>query len=592
MKKNWVKVVRVGVFAICLVGLSLASFAQKPKKEKDKAKEKNKNTAENVFAPSGEQSKSESEYYLVEAMKFYIIDDYEKALEHFQKALVLSSGSAAIHYKLGETYYKLKNYPQAASHAQEALNLDKTNKYYYILLASVQLAQQKPDDAVRTYQSLIDSKVGNPEYYYEIAQIHLRQENFGKAIDALDKLEVAWGLNENVSLQKQKIYYQNKQFDKAIAEGQKLVQAFPEEPRYVITLAELLIANNRSSEALTMLETAAGNQSYDPRVYLLLAQLYRNQGNFDKSISYLKIAFQNPELAIEDKINWLAGMLQSNEAGSRTDNLIELAQSIAKTHPENAKAYIVLADALLLTDDKPRVLANYLEAVRRDNSQAEVWQRILALEADMRQLDSLTKHAEQALEIFPNQALFWMYNGLGWLGKRNYSKAVESFEEGKRLAFNNTNLLNDFNTRLGDSYNGLKQYPESDAAYEAVLKNDPNNAIVLNNYSYFLALRKEKLDLAKQLAERLVSLHPENPTFLDTYGWVLYIAKDYKKSRKYLEKAVQSTTAGGTIIEHYGDVLYQLGEEQSAIEQWQKAKKLGGTTQLIDKKIADKKLYE
>jgi tetratricopeptide (TPR) repeat protein len=592
MKKNWVKIIRFGIFAGLVCGLSLASFAQKPKKDRDKTKDKNKTTTENTFTPTGEQSKAEAEYYLVEGMKFYMIDDFEKALEHLQKALVLSSGSAAIHFKLGETYFKLKNYPQAENHAQEALNTDKTNKYYFILLANVQLAQQKSEDAIRTYQSLIESKAGSPEYYYEIAQIHLRQENYNKAIEALDKLEQAFGVSENISQQKQRIYYQTKQFDKAIADGQKMVQAFPEEPRYVVTLAEFLVANNRSNEALTILEAAAQSQSYDPRVYLLLAQLYRNQGNLEKSLTYLKTAFQNPELSIDDKINWLAGMLQSNEANTQTDNLIELAEAIVKVHPENAKAYIVYADALLLKNDKTQVLANYLHAVRIDNSQAEVWQRILALEADMRQLDSLTKHAEQALEIFPNQALFWMYSGAGWLGKRNYTKAAESFEEGKRLAFNNQSLLNDFNIRLGDSYNGLKQYAESDAAYDEVLKNDPNNAVVLNNYSYYLALRREKLDLAKQLAERLVNQHPDNPTFLDTYGWVLYVAKDYKKSRKYLEKAVQSTSAGGTIIEHYGDVLYQLGEEQSAIEQWQKAKKMGGTTQLIDKKIADKKLYE
>jgi len=48
----------------------------------------------------------------------------------------------------------------------------------------------------------------------------------------------------------------------------------------------------------------------------------------------------------------------------------------------------------------------------------------------------------------------------------------------------------------------------------------------------------------------------------------------------------------GTIIEHYGDVLYKLGDKEQALEQWKKAKELGDTSEFIDKKIADKKLYE
>jgi hypothetical protein len=48
----------------------------------------------------------------------------------------------------------------------------------------------------------------------------------------------------------------------------------------------------------------------------------------------------------------------------------------------------------------------------------------------------------------------------------------------------------------------------------------------------------------------------------------------------------------GTIIEHYGDILFKLGDVDSAVKQWQKAKGMDETSDLIDKKIADRKLYE
>jgi len=48
----------------------------------------------------------------------------------------------------------------------------------------------------------------------------------------------------------------------------------------------------------------------------------------------------------------------------------------------------------------------------------------------------------------------------------------------------------------------------------------------------------------------------------------------------------------GEVLEHYGDVLFQLGESEKAIEYWIKAKNKGETSEFIDRKITEKKLFE
>ena len=90
---------------------------------------------------------------------------------------------------------------------------------------------------------------------------------------------------------------------------------------------------------------------------------------------------------------------------------------------------------------------------------------------------------------------------------------------------------------------------------------------------------------------QLIDNHPDEPTYLDTYAWVLYKLREYEEAKKILEKAV-STTENGTIVEHYGDALYQLGLHDQALKQWEKAKSLGESSDFIEKKIADKQLYE
>ena len=78
-----------------------------------------------------------------------------------------------------------------------------------------------------------------------------------------------------------------------------------------------------------------------------------------------------------------------------------------------------------------------------------------------------------------------------------------------------------------------------------------------------------------------------------TYAWVLYKQKNFEEAKKWLEKAMQhGAEKNGVILEHYGDVLYNLKQTDKAFEFWQKAKATGKHSDLLDKKILENKLYE
>ena len=268
----------------------------------------------------------------------------------------------------------------------------------------------------------------------------------------------------------------------------------------------------------------------------------------------------------------------------------EIAVSLAEANPKEYKAQAFVGDLLFQNGEKENSVIYYLRAVEISPANFSVWQNIINIEAELNNYDSVLVHSERALEYFPNQALLYYYAGTSHLINNDYQKSVRSFEQGKKYTID-PDLLTIFYGQLGDAYNGLSQHEKSDASYDKALENKPDNDHVLNNYSYFLSLRKKDLVKALEMSTKLVAQHPENPTYLDTHGWVLYIDGQYKESKKFLEKA-SNLKEDGTIIEHYGDVLFQLGEIESAIEQWERARSLGDTSDKIDKKIADKKLYE
>lgn len=249
-------------------------------------------------------------------------------------------------------------------------------------------------------------------------------------------------------------------------------------------------------------------------------------------------------------------------------------------------------DLYLTLGKQPQAQQAYEKAVAMGEVNFEVWQNLLYLESQQEQFDNVILHAEQALEYFPNQAMVHYFLGYGKFRKYQYEEAVVSLEESKKLSSSNPAFVNDLNGMLGDAYNSLKQYGKSDAAYEEALAYNPKNEFILNNYSYYLSMRKANLEKAEKMAELLIKDHPENATYLDTYAWVLFVREKHKEAKKIIERAIDSGEANATHFEHYGDILYKLGEVDNAVVQWQKARGLNAKSEILNKKIANRKIYD
>ncbi|TAE75692.1 MAG: hypothetical protein EAZ85_01930 [Bacteroidetes bacterium] len=586
------KITKILTILILIFCFHLETNAQRKRKKDEKNNKDNKESALEVLGENANSTR-DAEMYLIEGMKFSAIDDHRKALESFRKALLVAGNdNATINFKLAETCYKLNQMPEAEGYAKDALQKETNNKFMYLMLANIYSAQRRYDDAINTFKNLLAIKNPPIEYNYELAELYLKTENPQKALECYDKLEKHFGMLENIIQQKQRVYLQLNQTDKAIAEGEKLINANPNDQRYVVSLADMLLSYQKTEQALPLLEKIAQEPNPDPRTFLLLAKIYQDKNNEEKSMQYLKGAFQSPDLDANEKVKILNAVLEKSPEKASKPEVTELVQALQKAHPYHVRTLILQADVHLLKKNKKEAVDFYVRAARMETGNIEIWKRVLALEQELQMPDSLAKHAEMALENFPNYAPFWLHHGNGLAGKKNYQKALTSFQEGKMLAINNRNLKIDFLIRLGDTYNALQRYADADKSFDEALKIDEDNAFALNNYSYYLAIRKQKLDDAMKMASKLAEKYPDNATFLDTYGWVLYAKGEYKKSKAIFEKVLQKNAQNGAYIERYGDVLYQLGEHSLALEQWQKARKIGGTTILIDKKIIDKKLYE
>ena len=186
----------------------------------------------------------------------------------------------------------------------------------------------------------------------------------------------------------------------------------------------------------------------------------------------------------------------------------------------------------------------------------------------------------------------WQQAGVALVQLKQYDKAVKVFMKAEKMSSDAPQLKAQIYSNLGDAYHSLNKDAESDSSYEKSLKLDPESAYVLNNYSYYLSVRKANLQRAKQMSAYANKLDPDNDSFMDTYAWILFQLGEFKEARTFQDRAVLKNPRNPTLLEHYGDILIQLGDKDKAVEFWRKAKEAGSDSKTIETKIAALKYVE
>jgi tetratricopeptide (TPR) repeat protein len=103
-----------------------------------------------------------------------------------------------------------------------------------------------------------------------------------------------------------------------------------------------------------------------------------------------------------------------------------------------------------------------------------------------------------------------------------------------------------------------------------VIEMRPDYAHAYNALGYTLADRTNRLQEAKALIEKAVTLSPEDPFILDSLGWVHYRLGNTSEAIRHLQNAY-SVRPDPEIAAHLGEVLWKSGQREQAREVWKTA---------------------
>lgn len=531
----------------------------------------------------------------IEGQKFLMLEDYEKAYFYFQKAKELSPEEPAINFKIAEILLQANQVDSALDYGMQAVEAEPDNKYYNLMMAEVFTKQNEPLKAAEIIEGLMESSGENQNYILELASLYLSSGELDKALDALDRAEEYYGVLEQLVVQKQRIYLRKNKLQKAIEEGEKLISANPGNSNYVLALVEILFNNGRTKDAIAIIESSLESYPNQPDLQMGAYALYKDLGEFQIAESLILEAFANPDLDGIVKAQSFSDILQEIKTEKREQILSQLETRMLENNPNDPNILTVIGDRRLYNENKEEALGFYKKSAAINPNNAQVLQGIITIMFEMGEnFEEIEMYTITAVDEFPERPEFWYFDGTVKAALKKWEEGAESLSQSLKLNKSKNKQLDLLiYGQLGDIFHSLGKKEEAYESYEKVLKERPNDEHVLNNYAYFLSLSKKDLDKAKSMSEKLVKIFPENATYLDTHAWVLFQLKDYETAKFFMEKALQNENSpSGIMLEHYGDILYHLGNKNEAIRFWKKAEGGKETTDLLFKKITDQRYYD
>ena len=541
---------------------------------------------ENNYPFSSQEQELEYYYAFTEATKQAMFNNYKDAINLYSKCLKYNPASAATHFQLSNIYMRLGEIEIAKDFARKAIERDDNNIWYYLHLATIYQMQRNIDSTIVIYEKIVDLNEYKTEYLYNLALLYKEGKYYDKALRIVKRIESSTGVNERIIYLKHDLYSKLGKRKDAIKELKDGIGYFPEDINMYGLLAEYYSEVGELEEAENVYLQILKKDSTNGKVILSYADYLMGIGRIEKAFGFYQDAIDDPEMIINDKLMIIASLINDEEIFKHAEGyLLALINRLQKNYSDNLDVRLLRIDFNIKANhyEDARDDLKYIIKERPDNINA--WRQLIYIENFMNMYDSVIYHAQMAHDIFSEEITFYIIEGLAWLQKGENNKAIDVLLKGEQYSVKADEKEQVYGY-LAELYRNVGNNVLSDDYFEKALEIDENNVLLRNNYSYYLALRDTLLRKAEGLSRFTIEREPSNPTYLDTYAWILYKMGKYKSALNYIERAVKNDDGNNTeILDHYGDILSGLKKYEKALNIWNKIIELDGSNNILEEKI-------
>lgn len=313
----------------------------------------------------------------------------------------------------------------------------------------------------------------------------------------------------------------------ALAILERLQKLRPNDPEIMSSAMEscLMVASYQKADSLlNRIEIINGESDY---TRLSRMEIQRQSGDFQAFFAGMKDYVRSGNMDAAGKVDMIRKVLQSGDPRfnyAHLDDYVDITRSCLEAHPSDTSATHF-------------AVGMFYSAERKDE--------ILQL---------CDEHKDDAYMARVASSIY--------IERNDYKSAISCIDRVFSISGLETSDYADAHAIKGDCYQNMDQHDRAFKEYDQVLKIDPDNIVVLNNYAYAMACMDRNLSKCARMSRKTIEAEPDNGTYLDTYAWILYKQKKYKQARTYMKKSLlYGGKDSADVLEHYACILEALGEK-------------------------------
>ncbi|MEX0822153.1 MAG: tetratricopeptide repeat protein [Rhodothermales bacterium] len=536
-------------------------------------------TANRSSADESQSRSSRSQQLFLRGMTEARLGHHEEALNLYARALQLTPNTAAILAAVAESHAAIGDDSAALYALREARKADPGNVHYALQLAELHRSRDASNEAARIYNEILDAHPHHTDALHDLARVHMRSGELEQALTAYERLLDVLGTDRDIQNQVLHLYARLEDFEGMERMLDSMLEQQPSDPQLHRMLAEVFVKQDRREKAVDeLLESLEWNPG-DIQSMLNLAEVYRDLDRDEDADAVMQRIADVQSTEPSQLLSRAETLYARSKADAETRaTAIQLLNRVLDVNPRNEQALRMLGNLYFDAgsyEDAGDYLYRALDANPRN---PDVWERTADAFLQARAYDRAARVADEGLLLFPGSIPLLDTGGHARMHAHENDAAIDRFEEAIRLVQDEapefSPKLTEYYAALGLLYSRIGSLEQSDRYFEQAIEANPDNAAAINHYAYRLAQGDRQLDRALDLARRAVDMNPDEPSYLDTFGWVLFRLERYEDALGYLLEAAAHPDASSAVFEHLRYVYEALGRPADAGDAWERSLQL------------------
>lgn len=346
----------------------------------------------------------------------------------------------------------------------------------------------------------------------------------------------------------------------------------------LLPLGRLQYQNYMFEDAQKTFELYTRQDSTNAEVLAALAALYeRNEEPLKATRLYERLMNLEPE-SRELILSRMGSLL--TRAGE-PEKALEIYTRLLDLRPDMHMVPFMIGSLKLDLGDTLAARDSFLQAASIAPYEGRYWDLGIRLSVILGDSSTATATIDSALTYNPDSVPLLELASSAMITYDRDEQAVQYLQQ--LIEVDSANVSHWVN--LGFVYHELHRWDDAERTYEKALKASPDDPQLLNNFAYLLAVADRRLDEALGFVDKALERVPDNASYVDTRGWILYKLGKIDEAKAELERARDMDPDNPEILDHLGDVYRDLGDMTRARQLWTDAIDKGGDSSLIEEKL-------